>query len=49
VNKNEWLQTKKISYDGPAENPLWRHSPPLLSCPPDPNISLRAKMECSCY
>jgi hypothetical protein len=22
VNKNEWLQTKKISYDGPAENPL---------------------------
>ena len=29
VNKNEWLQTTKISYDGPAETPLWRHS--LLS------------------
>ena len=36
VNKNEWLQTTKISYDGPAETPLWRHSlpSPLVSSGP---------------
>ena len=35
-NKNEWLQTTKISYDGPAKTPLWRHSPasPLVSSGP---------------
>ena len=38
VNKNEWLQTTKISYDGPAETPLRRHS--LLS----PLVDLRTQI-----
>ena len=42
-NKNGVSQTTKINYDGPAETPLWRHSPYFLSCHPDPDIFFEGK------